>query len=502
MADAPRVVVRAAPWRVSAARAIGLAHSLALAAAVVWPTPALAAPRGAAAGRTAVERSVAAQETELADLALRLWQLAEVGYQEVESAALLAARLERAGFRARRGPAGMPTAFVAESGAGSPVIGILAEFDALPGLSQAAVPVRQPLVEAAPGHGCGHHLFGVASAGAGIAVAEWLAASRTSGTIRVYGTPAEEGGSGKVYLTREGLFDDCDIVLHWHPGDRNRVRFTTSLANKSAKFRFRGVSAHAAGSPERGRSALDGVEAMNHMVNLLREHVPQETRIHYVITRGGEAPNVVPDFAEVYYYVRHPSGEELNRIWERVEACATGAALGTGTQVEHEVIHANRSLLPNEALSRLLDDELRGVGGVSYDEEELRFAKALRGTFEVQEPPLGSEAEVQPLRQEAQSGSTDVGDVSWMVPTGGFEAATWVPGTPAHSWQAVACGGTSIGAKGMQVAARVLARAAVVLFLDPELRQRARHEFEERRGPDFRYEALLGDRDPPLDYRK
>jgi aminobenzoyl-glutamate utilization protein B len=443
------------------------------------------------AGRQAVEASVASQAEEASQLALRIWELAEVGYQEVQSSSLLARRLEDAGFRLRRGVAGMPTAFVAEAGSGQPIVAILAEFDALPGLSQAAVPERQPRQAEAPGHGCGHHLFGTASATAGIAVAEWLASSGTPGTIRVYGTPAEEGGSGKVYLT-----------LHWHPGAKNRVRMTTSLANKSAKFRFHGQSTHAAGAPERGRSALDGVEAMNYMVNLMREHVPQETRIHYVITRGGGAPNVVPDFAEVYYYVRHPDGDELSRIWDRVVTCAEAGALGTGTTMDYEVMHANRSLLPNETISRVLQEELTAVGGVEYDAEERAFAEAIRRTFVGASDSLGSERLVQPLVAESQMGSTDVGDVSWTVPTGGMEAATWAPGTPSHSWQAVACGGTTLGTKGMLVAARTLARAAVVLTLDADLRAAAWSEFQSRRGPDFVYRSLVGDRDPPLDYRR
>jgi aminobenzoyl-glutamate utilization protein B len=230
-------------------------------------------------------------------VALQIWDFAEVGYQETRSSALLQQQLRDAGFSVEANVAGMPTAFVATFGSGKPVIGILAEFDALPGITQQAVPERAPAKGKDAGHACGHHLFGSASTFAAIAVKDWLAASKRPGTIRLYGTPAEEGGAGKVYMVREGLFKDVDVVLHWHASDRNDASHSTSLANKSAKFRFHGVSAHAAGAPERGRSALDGVEAMNHMVNMMREHVPQETRIHYVITQGGSAPNVIPDFA-------------------------------------------------------------------------------------------------------------------------------------------------------------------------------------------------------------
>jgi aminobenzoyl-glutamate utilization protein B len=304
-------------------------------------------------------------------------------------------------------------------------------------------------------------------------------------------------------MVRAGLFEDVDVVLHWHPGDRNSAGAASTLANKSAKFRFRGRSAHAAGAPERGRSALDGVEAMNHMVNLLREHVPQETRIHYVITYGGAAPNVIPDFAEVFYYVRNPDPAQVRDIFERVAAAAEGAALGTGTEVEHEVIHGIYNLLPNEALQRAVHANLERVGGVIYDDEEWRFAETLRESLPADAPPLERAAEVEPFHvtMDAQSHSTDVADVSWVVPTGGMSAATWIPGTSAHSWQAIAAGGTPIGTKGMVVAAKTLAMTAVDLLTDPELVQAARAELTARIPDGWRYESLLGDRDPPLDYR-
>jgi aminobenzoyl-glutamate utilization protein B len=436
-----------------------------------------------------------------AQVARRIWEWAELGYQETQSSALLRSELEAAGFSIEAGVAGMPTAFVATAGSGEPIIGILAEFDALPGLSQAAVPQRSPIEEAAPGHGCGHHLFGTASSSAAIAVREWLASTRTPGTIRVYGTPAEEGGAGKVYMVRAGLFDDVDAVLHWHPDSINSASMETSNANRSAKFRFYGASSHAASSPERGRSALDGIEAMDHMVNLMREHVPQETRIHYVITNGGLAPNVVPDFAEVYYYVRHPDPRTLDEIWARVVKAAEGAAIGTGTRVEHEIIHAVYSLLRNETLAKVMDRELRAVGGVQYDAQEREFAQKLQTTMPPPVRPLGSEAEIQPFGLEQRYGSTDVGDVSWVVPTTSVRTATFVPGTPGHSWQAVAAGGMSIGFKGMNLAAQTIARTAVSLYRDPAILKEARREFDALRGPDFRYRALLGERSPPLDYR-
>ena len=398
----------------------------------------------------------------------------------------------------------MPTAFVASYGSGGPIIGILAEYDALPGISQDAVPERAPIIEGGAGHACGHHLFGAGSVAAAIAVKEWLDESGHAGTIRLYGTPAEEGGAGKVYMVRDGLFDDVDVALHWHPSSQNSARAGRSLANKSAKFRFSGYSAHAAGAPERGRSALDGVEAMNHMVNLLREHVPQETRIHYVITHGGFAPNVVPDFAEVYYYVRHPNAPTVLELFERVARAAEGAALGTGTEVEYEVIHGLYDLVPNVALGQVMDASLRKVGGVEYTEAERAFARQIQATFEGgPSRPLGSEEEIEEFGVEGVGGgSTDVGDISWVVPTTGLSTATWVPGTSAHSWQAVAAGGTDIGTKGMMVAAKTLALTTIELFQSPDVIAAAWEELTERRGANFAYEALLGDRPPPLDYRR
>ncbi len=446
---------------------------------------------------------IEAREEEYTRVALQIWEWAEVGYQEEKSSALLQEELRAAGFELEAGVAGMPTAFIGSFGSGGPVIGILAEFDALPGISQAAVPERRPVPEGAAGHACGHHLFGTGSVAAAIAVKDWLENTGQEGTIRLYGTPAEEGGAGKVYMVRGGLFDDVDVVLHWHPGDDNSAAAWTSLANKSAKFRFRGYSAHAAGAPDRGRSALDGVEAMNAMVNLMREHVPQETRIHYVITSGGSAPNVVPDFAEVYYYVRHPEAGTVLELFERVVRAAEGAAHGTGTSMEYEVIHGIYDLMPNETVARVMDAKLREVGGVEYTEAERAFARAIQATFEGEPaPPLTSATEIGSFGIQAMSGSTDVGDVSWVVPTAGLSTATWVPGTAAHSWQAVAAGGTGIGAKGMLVAAKTLVRTAIELYRRPDLIRQAWDELERRRGPGFEYVSLVGDREPPLDYRR
>ncbi len=462
-----------------------------------------ASPLLAQDAKDRVAQGIDAKSARYSTLAQSLWDLAEVGYLEERSAALLQTELREAGFTVEAGVAGMPTAFVASWGTGEPVIAILAEFDALPGITQDRVPERKPREDMQAGHACGHHLFGAGSTAAAIAVKEWLEATRTPGTIRLYGTPAEEGGAGKVYMVRGGLFADVDAVLHWHAGDQNSAAPWASLANKSAKFRFHGVSAHAAGAPERGRSALDGVEAMNHMVNMMREHVPQETRIHYVITAGGSAPNVIPDFAEVFYYVRNPDPQNVVDIFERVVKAAEGAAMGTGTRVEYEVIHGIYAMLPNVALARAMHANLERVGGISYNAEERRFAELIRATLPKDAPSLESAASIMAFQESIDAGgSTDVADVSWVSPTAGLETATWVPGTAAHSWQAIAAGGTSIGDKGMIVAAKTLAMTAVDLFTRTDLIAQARAERLERVGPAFRYRSLVGDQPPPLDYRK
>lgn len=437
-----------------------------------------------------------------ASTAQKIWGFAEVGFQEEKSSALLQSVLEEAGFKIEKGVAGMPTAFIATYGQGKPVIGILGEYDALPGVSQEAVPELKPIVGQKTGHACGHHLFGVASAASAIAVKNWLITNKKQGTIRFYGTPAEEGGSGKVYLVRAGLFNDVDAVINWHPDANNSAGMGASLANKSGKFRFYGVASHAAASPERGRSALDGVEAMNDMVNMMREHVPQETRIHYVITRGGEAPNVVPAFAEAYYYVRHPKTQDVKSIWERVVKAAQGAALGTETRMEYEITGGVYNMQPNEPLAKLMDANLREVGGYTYNEKEKQFAEKIQTSFTGTFPKLESTNEIAPFKLEEPNGSTDVADISWVVPTTGLSTTTWVPGTAAHSWQAVAAGGTSIGSKGMIVAAKTMALTAIDLYNSPLVIEQAWKELKKKRGENFVYEALVGDRKPALDYRK
>ena len=471
--------------------------------AAQWSIGQSSLPSSIANEKKAVIQSLEAKKQQYVDVATNIWNLAELGYKEGKSANLLQSMLKEEGFTIENGVAGIPTAFTATFGSGTPVIGVLGEYDALPGFSQDAVPFKKELAGNTNGHACGHHLFGSASAAAAIAVKNWLKTTGRKGTIRFYGTPAEEGGAGKVYMVRAGLFQDVDAVIHWHPGDDNNANPISSLSNKSAKFRFRGIASHAAASPERGRSALDAVEALNYMVNMMREHIPEKSRVNYVITRVGEAPNVVPAFAEVYYYIRHPEMDVVKDLFNRVTKAAEGAALGTGTTMDYEVIHGVYNLLPNQILSTNLYENLKTVGGVNYDKTEEDFALKIFPSLNRKEVNISDAALVKPYADQSDEafGSTDVGDISWLVPTAGISSATWVPGTAAHSWQAVAAGGMSIGHKGMMVAAKTMALTIMDCLVSPEMLKNAKLELLKRRGEPFKYEALLGDRNPPLDYR-
>lgn len=434
--------------------------------------------------------------------AKQIWNFAEVGYKEYKSSALHIKHLEENGFTIEKGVADIPTAFVASFGSGKPVIAILAEYDALPGINQSESTLRQQIEGKSAGHACGHNIFGTASVSAGIAIKNLIAQGKLKGTIKVFGCPAEEGGSGKVFLVRAGLFNNVDVAIHWHPGASNGVTLTSALANKSAKFRFYGISAHAAASPEKGRSSLDGVESMDYMTNLMREHIPEESRIHYVITNGGKAPNVVPDFAEVYYYVRHPKRAEVVQIFDRIVKAAEGAAIGTGTRMDYEIIGGTHDLLINYTLAKDMHDNLTLLGGFSLTPQEKDFANKIKSSFPDTSIDINEVEKIKPFKTEAESGggSTDVGDVSYVVPTVGLRTATWVPGTAAHSWQAIACNANTIGYKGMLLAEETMALTAIDLFLNPNLISEAWIEHKKSIG-NYQYKPLLGDRKPALNYR-
>ncbi|MGF7151589.1 aminobenzoyl-glutamate utilization protein B [Sphingomonas zeicaulis] len=472
---------------------------LAAAATIVagWNAPALAGPLSDAESG-AIIQSVDRLTPSLASTAQDVWRLAEVGFKENKSSALLQKQLKDAGFRIETGISGIPTAFVATAGSGGPVLALLAEYDALPGLSQDKAGERKSLGGIA-GHACGHNLLGAASVTAAIALKQWLERTGTKGTIRLYGSPAEEGGFAKVYFVRDGLFKDVDAALTWHPSGANSASQGTMLSMLTAKFRFDGVASHAAAAPDRGRSALDAVEIHNVAVNYLREHVPQETRIHYTITNGGDQPNIVPAHAESFYYIRHYDPAVVQDVWDRVQKAAEGAALATGTKVTVEVIGGSYAHLPNDALGKIVYANLEKVGGYTYTPEEAAYARQISASLNAKTAPDPSRVEPYQFGRKS-SASSDVGDITWVVPTSGLGAATWVPGTAPHSWQAASASGTTIGVKGAVVAAKTLALTGAQLFQSPDALAAARAEFQKSRGADFVYKPLLGDRAPALDY--
>lgn len=466
------------------------------------------------AGETAL-KWIEAKRQFLAGINDRIWEFAEVGLQEYKSAELLAAELEKAGFKVERGVAEMPTAFTATWGSGRPKIGFLAEYDALPHLSQKASPVREPLRQDAPGHGCGHNTYGAAVLGAVLALKEEMVRDNLPGTIVFFGCPAEETLIGKTFMARAGLFDDLDCALTWHPGAFNTVSLSSSNAMNSAKFTFYGRSSHAAGDPENGRSALDAVELMNVGVNYLREHIIEEARIHYVITKGGGEPNVVPAEAQVWYYVRAPRRQDVDAIFARVLKIAEGAALMTETTFKVDLLAACYNMLPNEALSAVLYEAMKKAGPPQWTPAEIEFAKEISKSFAPGQkealiratklPPEYGEKylddTIAPIfdRGEIMKGSTDVADVSWVTPTAQINTCCQAIGSPGHSWQFVATSGMSIAHKGLELAAKTLAIAGSELLRNPELIEKARAEFEAAtRGQAYKC-AIPADIKPPLD---
>jgi aminobenzoyl-glutamate utilization protein B len=434
-----------------------------------------------------------------------IWDYAELGYHENKSSTLLQTQLKDAGFDGEAGVADEPTAFIASYGSGSPIIAIMGEFDALPGLSQKPEPFRDPVVADAPGHACGHNLLGSGAALAAVSVKEYMAANHIAGTLRYYGTPAEEGGSGKVYMVRAGLFKDVDVVLHWHPGDRNSVNNGGMLAVISAKFTFHGIAAHAAAAPDRGRSALDAVMLMGNGIEFMREHVPSATRIHYIISKGGVAPNIVPDLAQMDLMARNPYNTTLQGIWDRIVNIAKGAALMTGTTMQIEDIGSDANIIGNDALAPVAQKNLEEVGGWTMDAEQKDFSLKLQKTLGTESvPSLDQTQVIQPLKPfdpNAPAASTDAGDVSWAVPTIGFSAATFVPGVAAHTWQAAASTGMSIGQDGMVIASKALALTAIDLFTNPQLVQAAKVDFKKQLTGKTYVTAIPPGQKPLIDYR-
>ncbi|MDX1630773.1 MAG: amidohydrolase [Thermoanaerobaculia bacterium] len=431
---------------------------------------------------------------------MELWDYAETALKEERSAELLVEFLRSEGFEVEKGVAGMPTAFVASFGSGSPVIGILAEYDALPGVGNAAVPRRQARKDGVrSGQGCGHNLFGAGSVAAAVALKRTMDERDLPGTVRLYGTPAEETVVGKVYMAREGLFDDLEAALEWHPSTDTEVRNQPGRAMNNFTVEFRGQAAHGSHDPWNGRSALDAVELMNHGVNMMREHVKPTSRIHYVIPAGGEAPNVVPEYAKVWYYVRDVDRPTVERNYAWVLDIAEGAALATRTDHEVTLVTGVHEYLLNRPLQEALQRNLERIGAPDFTEEEQEFARELQRFLEVEE--TGYDEEVQPLAQAVEpveGGSTDVAEVSYITPTAGFSVTTAAAGIPWHSWATTACHGTDAGVKGAVVAAKVLAATGVDLLSDPTLVDEAREFFEEATGGEPYESPIPADQPPPL----
>jgi aminobenzoyl-glutamate utilization protein B len=440
---------------------------------------------------------------ELSKISDKIWRLAEIAMEEFESAEVLASYLEKMGFKVERGASGMPTAFVAVYGSGEPVIGILAEYDALPGLSQDAVPYKKPLEEGKPGHGCGHNIFGTASTAAAAAMKEVMEKRGLSGTIKLFGCPAEETVVGKVFMARDGVFNGLSCCIQWHPSSENGVSLGSSNALNQFEVEFFGKTAHSAGGPWEGRSALDAVELTNVGLNYLREHLKPTARMHYVILDGGGAPNVVPDYARGWYYVRDIDREHVEKDYERVLKIIEGAALMTETTYKVKFISGVHEMLSNRAGCEVVYSNLMLVGPPQFSEEEQAFAKEIQKNLEVEEQGLKTKIEPFKLPQRSWgSGSTDVAEVSWLTPTTALGTAMAPVGCPWHHWAEVACGGMSIGHKAMITAAKVMAASGLDFLAHPEIMQKMRKEWEEKKkGKEYK-SPLPPDLKPPVKSRK
>jgi aminobenzoyl-glutamate utilization protein B len=452
---------------------------------------------------------------QLAKISDDIWGFAEYGLLEEKSSQLIAATLEKHGFKVKLGVAGMPTALTAEWGRGEPVIGVMGEYDALPGISNKAVPHKEALVEGGLGHGCGHNIHGVSGMSAAIAVRYALEKNGHQGTVRFYGCPAEENYQGKIFMVAAGLFKDVDACLSHHPGSLNTAGLASSTATIHAKFKFYGKTAHAAANPEQGRSALDAVELMNVGVNFLREHIIEKARIHYVIEAGGGQPNVVPDYASSWYYVRAPEIDQLEPIYKRVEKIAEGATLMTDTQVKIEMDRGSYNKIPSRTLSELVVANMREVGAPKYTEAEQRFATEIADSFPKQNkidtlkksrmPNWEQYIDINLVSDifdawddgEVSAGSTDVSHVSWIMPTMEFGTTCNILGAPGHSWQFVACSGSSIGHKSLIFAAKTMAGSILDLITKPEMLVKAKEEHKRRLGDNI-YKPDV-DRKPPLE---
>ncbi len=454
------------------------------------------------ANKTYVVQSVDKHQPELIAVSDKIWSYAETALKENKSAKELADYAKAQGFNVKRGVASMPTAFTAEYGSGKPIIGIMGEFDALPGISQKAQPTKEALVPGAGGHGCGHNLFGTGSLGAAVAIKELIQQGKLKGTIRFYGTPAEESVGGKIYMARDGLFSDLDVCLDWHPDVEIAASTQSSQAMVDFIVEFKGKAAHAAADPWNGRSAVDGLEAFTDGVNMLREHVRPSVRMHYAIINGGDVPNVVPEYAKVWMWVRDSKREGVEEVFKRVKEIAQGAGIIAGVEAKVTVQTGDYEMLVNRTGASALQKNLEILGPINYTPEEIAFAKKIQEVQGGQQ--TGLDGKIYPLKETQEhptGGSTDVGDISWIVPEITLIATTAPSNTAWHGWSVVACGGMSIGHKGMTFAAKSLAMTMVDLFENEQLRKDVRAEFEQRRGAHV-YKAYIPEGPPPVPVQK
>ena len=448
--------------------------------------------------KKAVLASVEKHQQELIRLSNQIWGFAETAMKETKSSKVLADYAQEQGFKVTRGVAEIPTAFIAEYGSGVPIIGVLGEFDALPGLSQKAQPTKEVLNNGAAGHGCGHNMFGAGSLGAALAIKELIAARKLKGTVRFYGTPAEEDLAGKVYMARAGLFNDLDVCLDWHPDYENKANMQSSQAIADYTITFKGKSAHAAADPWNGRSALDAAELFTTGINFMREHVKPSVRMHYVYKNGGQVPNVIPEEASVWLWIRDSKRSGVTEATERMINVAKGAALMAGVTYEIKLNNGLYELLTNETGAKTLQNNMNIVGPITYTPEELAFADKIMKENGME--AKGINGAIKPLevkRQDPSGGSTDVGNVSYIVPEITLMATTAPYESPWHSWVVVASGGMSIGHKGMLFASKSLGTTMVDLFEKEQLRKDIKEEFIQRKGKEV-WKAMLPDGPPPV----
>ena len=456
------------------------------------------AQKGMSKNKKALLTSVEKHKNELIKISDEIWELAETAFEETKSAEILASYAEKNGFNVERGVAGMPTAFVATYGSGSPVISVLGEFDALPGISQKATPTKSPLKEGAAGHGCGHNLFGAGSLGAAIAIKELIQAGKIKGTVKFLGTPSEEKFFGKIWMVNAGLWDDVDVNISWHPSAETKADVQSSLALVDFKVEFFGQAAHASADPWNGRSASDALELYASGINYYREHVRPSVRMHYHIQDGGQVVNVVPDYARIWVRVRDTKRSGMMPVYERVQEMAKGAAILANVEYKISLISGIYEVLVNREGGEIMQKNLELLGPIEYTDDEIAFGKKIQEITKKEQ--VGMDSAINPLldtRENPGGGSTDVGDVSWNVANINLGVTTAPKDTPWHSWAVVACGGMSIGHKGMLYSSKAMSMTMLDLFENPALVDKVKAEYKERKGDEV-YKAIIPEGPPPI----